>query len=69
MNRGSLFLYGEHAVEFRWQREWTNRKNKLAPLQTAGPDGGILALSLSRASREIDLTAGLMVVDLPQGLR
>ena len=35
----------------------------------AGTDGEILVPALSRVVREIDIAAGLMVVDLPEGLR
>ncbi len=34
-----------------------------------GPDGEILVPALSKVVREIDIAAGLMVVDLPEGLR
>ena len=35
----------------------------------AGADGEILVPALSRVVREIDIAGGLMVVDLPEGLR
>ena len=35
----------------------------------AGGDGEILVPALSRVVREIDIAGGLMVVDLPEGLR
>ena len=34
-----------------------------------GPDGDILIPALAKVVREIDIAAGLMVVDLPEGLR
>ena len=34
-----------------------------------GPDGEILVPAISKVVREIDISGGLMVVDLPEGLR
>jgi len=34
-----------------------------------GPEGDVLVPALSRVVREIDIAGGLMVVDLPEGLR
>ena len=34
-----------------------------------GDGGDVLVPALSRVVREIDIDAGLMVVDLPEGLR
>ena len=35
----------------------------------SGADGEILVPALSRVVREIDIAGGLMLVDLPEGLR